>query len=260
MAESAPLQPIGLQQAIDLLTRIRDTAGSGRDSMTLSVMVFNPGTVGGTPRVPVVGMTAGFDWDRGALLLQPEKPLTTLTPQQLSDISESVRKGQSWHAYEAQKKLRDRIVELERQLAEGKQVADERSSSDPFATGSADELNRLLADAIKQFSAEPPYWNDHCFGLVACVAQVLCFMRDREGLRLDAETLLSHLRFDKLYALYQRRDDFPAPLGVELQGRVQWLPGFEEARGAEQSEHTLRVHGFMQAHLTRILKQAHLTR
>lgn len=117
MAEAVQLPPIGLQQAIDLLTRIRDTAGSGRDSMTLSVMVANPGTVGGTPRVAIVGMTAGFDWDRGALLLQPEKPLTTLTPQQLEEITESARKGQSWHAYEGQKRLRERIIELERQLA-----------------------------------------------------------------------------------------------------------------------------------------------
>lgn len=121
MAEATPLQPIGLQQAIDLLTRIRDTAGSGRDSMTLSVMVANPGTVGPSPRVAIVGMTAGFDWDRGALLLQPEKPLAALTPQQLEEITASARKGQSWHAYQAQKKLRERILELEQQLAAAKE-------------------------------------------------------------------------------------------------------------------------------------------
>lgn len=108
-------QPMGLKQAVDVLGRIH-AAYPDRD-LRLSIMVTNPGAIGGTPGVPVVAMFEGFDWDRGVLLVQPAQPLTVLTPQQVQDISDSARKGQSWHAYEAQKKLRQRILELERQLA-----------------------------------------------------------------------------------------------------------------------------------------------
>lgn len=92
-----------------------------RDQTTLQVEVFRPGSIGGTPRVPVIGMNLGFDWDNGAVLLRPEQPLTTLSAEEVQAIMDSAKKGQSWHAYQAQKQLRERIRELEAELATLKQ-------------------------------------------------------------------------------------------------------------------------------------------
>ena len=111
-------EPITVEQASAILARV---AGYRRDQTTLQVEVFNPGSIGGTPRVPIVAMQSGFDWDNGAMLLKPMRHLTTLNPDQIAAIEDSARKGQSWHAYEAQKKLHKRIRELEAEVAALKQ-------------------------------------------------------------------------------------------------------------------------------------------
>lgn len=111
-------EPITVARAAEILSYVQDYR---RDQTTLQVEVFQPGSIGGTPRVPITAMQAGFDWDNGAMLLKPEKRLTVLTPEQVAAIERSARKGQSWHAYEAQKRLRERIRELEAELAALKQ-------------------------------------------------------------------------------------------------------------------------------------------
>lgn len=81
------------------------------------IVVSQPGSIGGTPTVDIERIQAGFDWDNGRLMLYPAKPLTALTETQIRAIEESARKGQSWHAYEAQKRLRRRITDLEKEVA-----------------------------------------------------------------------------------------------------------------------------------------------
>ncbi|EPS6961187.1 hypothetical protein ACVG87_004284 [Klebsiella aerogenes] len=70
----------------------------------ITIIVHSPGSIGATPSVEVESIQAGFDWDAGQVLICPVQPLTTLTPEQVADITASVRKGQSWHAFEAYKK------------------------------------------------------------------------------------------------------------------------------------------------------------
>lgn len=109
---------VTVARATEILARIQDYR---RDQTTLAVEVFSPGSIGGTPRAYIVGMQAGFDWDNGVMLLKPSSPLTTLKPKQVAAIMDSARKGQSWHAHEAQKRLRERIRALEAELAALKQ-------------------------------------------------------------------------------------------------------------------------------------------
>ncbi len=72
---------------------------------------------GHTPAIAVTEAHAGFDWDSGRVLLSTENPLIALSGEQVAAILKSVRDGQSWHAYQAHKALRERIREIEAQLA-----------------------------------------------------------------------------------------------------------------------------------------------
>ncbi|HAU9653591.1 TPA: hypothetical protein JFB61_005446, partial [Escherichia coli] len=47
--------------------------------------------------------------------------LTTLTPEQITDITDSVRKGQSWHAYQEYKKHQEQLEKLSIELDAAKQ-------------------------------------------------------------------------------------------------------------------------------------------
>lgn len=103
-------------QALDHLERIK-AATSRKMDAALSVEVYAPGTVGGSPTVPVIGLGLGIDWDSSKLIIRPEKPLTQLTPGQVEAIERSVREGSSWHAYERYKQHKAREKELSDQLA-----------------------------------------------------------------------------------------------------------------------------------------------
>lgn len=103
---------IKLPQALELLQHSQHP----RREQELRVVVFQPGAVGGTPTVGVTGITAGFDWDNGKLLLTTETPLTTLKPEDVAAIRESVSKGQSWHAYQSYKKQQEKIDALTREV------------------------------------------------------------------------------------------------------------------------------------------------
>lgn len=58
----------------------------------------------------------GFDWDHGKLLLKTEKQLTALSPEEVTAIMESVRRGSSWHAYKAQENLREHNKRLQAEV------------------------------------------------------------------------------------------------------------------------------------------------
>lgn len=89
--------------------------------MDVTIVVHSPGSIGSTPSVEVQSIHAGFDWDSGKVLIFPAQPLTTLTPEQITDITDSVRKGQSWHAYQEYKKHKEQLEKLSIELDAAKQ-------------------------------------------------------------------------------------------------------------------------------------------
>jgi hypothetical protein len=103
-----------LSDAMPLLERIRAQGGDPE----LLVTIQSEGGLGGTPSVAVTGIHAGFDRDSGKVLISTERALTGLSAEDVEAIRASVRQGSSWHAYQAHKRLRERIAELERQLSE----------------------------------------------------------------------------------------------------------------------------------------------
>ena len=100
----------------ELVNRILSNNHSHRRDMDVTIVVHSPGSIGSTPSVEVQSIHAGFDWDSGKVLIFPSQPLTTLTPEQITDITDSVRKGQSWHAYREYKKHQEQLEKLSIEL------------------------------------------------------------------------------------------------------------------------------------------------
>ncbi|HBE3267845.1 hypothetical protein [Escherichia coli] len=100
----------------ELVNRILSNNHSHRRDMDVMIVVHSPGRIGSTPSVEVQSIQVGFDWDAGKVLIFPAQPLTTLTPEQITDITDSVRKGQSWHAYQEYKKHKEQLGKLSIEL------------------------------------------------------------------------------------------------------------------------------------------------
>lgn len=105
----------------ELVNRILSNKHSQRCDMNVTIVVHSPGSIGSTPSVDVQSIQAGFDWDSGQVMIFPAQQLTTLTPEQVADITESVRKGQSWHAYQEYKKHKEQLEKLSIELDAAKQ-------------------------------------------------------------------------------------------------------------------------------------------
>ncbi|ELV7418946.1 DUF551 domain-containing protein [Escherichia coli] len=105
----------------ELVNCILSNNHSHRRDMDVTIVIHSPGSIGSTPSVEVQSIHAGFDWDSGKVLIFPAQPLTTLTPEQITDITDSVRKGQSWHAYQEYKKHKEQLEKLSIELDAAKQ-------------------------------------------------------------------------------------------------------------------------------------------
>ncbi|HAL3689938.1 TPA: hypothetical protein RO995_004469 [Escherichia coli] len=105
----------------ELVNRILSNNHSHRRDMDVTIVVYSPGRIGSTPSVEVQSIQAGFDWDAGQVMIFPAQPLTTLTPEQVADITDSVRNGQSWHAYQEYKKHKEQLEKLSMELEAAKQ-------------------------------------------------------------------------------------------------------------------------------------------
>ncbi|WP_255299143.1 hypothetical protein [Klebsiella quasipneumoniae] len=125
----------------ELVARIWSNPTTQRRDPEITIVVHSPGTIGPSPSVEVEAIHAGFDWDAGQVMIYPAQPLTTLTPEQVADISTSVRKGQSWHAFEAYKKHK---AQLENAALEHGKVSGQR-----------DKLLKALTDALEWIDAVP---------------------------------------------------------------------------------------------------------
>ncbi|CAD5625008.1 putative EA22-like protein [Escherichia coli] len=104
----------------ELVNRILSNNHIHRRDMDVTIVVHSPGSIGSTPSVEVQSIHAGFDWDSGKVLIFPAQPLTTLTPEQITDITDSVRKGQSWHAYQEYRKHKEQLDKLSNELEAAK--------------------------------------------------------------------------------------------------------------------------------------------
>jgi hypothetical protein len=120
-----------MEKAIDLKTALhviqQCLSEDERRPMKLAIVVQSQGSIGGTPCVEVDSMQAGFDWDAGKLMIYPAQPLSQLSPEEVAAISESVSKGQSWHAYQAYKAQQEKLKSV--QVQRDQAIADLREAA-----------------------------------------------------------------------------------------------------------------------------------
>jgi hypothetical protein len=107
---------------LDFYTQV-ELIAKKRDSETFKVGIrtYKTGCVGGVNLSGLKSISAGFDWDYGKVIITPEVELREIGLDEISKLRKEAEKI-GWDIYEfnnlkrENKKLLDRIKELERQL------------------------------------------------------------------------------------------------------------------------------------------------
>ncbi|WHG49637.1 hypothetical protein [Escherichia coli] len=158
----------------ELVNRILSNNHSHRRDMDVTIVVHSPGSIGSTPSVEVQSIQVGFDWDAGQVMIFPAQPLTTLTPEQITDITDSVRKGQSWHAYQEYKKHKEQLEKLSIELDAAKQRIAELESERVVLAAE----NELARKAVQEFC-----------DVVGDSTEVICEEIGRDGVLVILEAM-----------------------------------------------------------------------
>lgn len=87
---------------------LKDLISRFRDEDELVVSVVSQGSIGPSPSVKVTSIHAGFDWDRGNVIIYAESPLTELTPEDVESIRKSVHDAQSFHTMKLFRQMREK--------------------------------------------------------------------------------------------------------------------------------------------------------
>ncbi|EFJ4322332.1 hypothetical protein A3669_005111, partial [Escherichia coli] len=77
-----------------------------------------------------------------------------LTPEQITDITDSVRKGQSWHAYQEYKKHKEQLEKLSIELDAAKQRIAELEGNRAALAAENAGLNKFIAQSCYVFDGE----------------------------------------------------------------------------------------------------------
>ena len=125
-----------VQQLQEIVARMLTASGGRMKDAKLAVVIQHPGGIGGTPSVPIKSIAAGFDWDAGKLLIYPESPLSMLSAEQLQELHSSAIKGESWHAFERHKKIRQERSDQAKRMLE------------LIEEGSLDEVKEMLGKQL----------------------------------------------------------------------------------------------------------------
>lgn len=110
-----------LKRQVDFLYDTNDTyATRSAGSLAVGIQVKRIGSVGGTPLVDVHSIYAGFDWDRGRILIVPSVDLREIGRDEIKSLidkhEELGRSNFVIRGLKAEvKKLKEKIASLENQ-------------------------------------------------------------------------------------------------------------------------------------------------
>lgn len=104
-----------VKAAVDALCAV---AGERASSMFFGVKVFAPGGLRMVPLVEVKRIARDIDLGSGNVYVELVDEVSKVSADEREAIMTSVRRGGSWHAYQAHKRSAEKIEVLERRISQ----------------------------------------------------------------------------------------------------------------------------------------------
>lgn len=150
----------------------------------------------------------------------------------------------------------------------GPQATRLSNTMNPFNSGSSSMVSNLLTSLMDSSSggdSGADMWKGRAINFVESLMKILCYMRDRGAILLDANTIREYFMLDKLEAMVVDKkfpvittgmeydiSDIPALVTDPIRTYVNNLPGYNPKNRGRQSGEVLEQHGFITMQLTRI--------
>lgn len=155
--------------------------------------------------------------------------------------------------------LQSRIAEIASTLGrdEDVQIVDFnalRSGSrtfNPFASGTRDVLVQICVDLMDYAGPDGATWKGRAIAMFGKVMTALVWLRDEDGLELNAGVVRSHLEFERLIGL-AADERLPLHIRTEIARYRDSVPGYDASKN-RQSWLTLQQHGYLEMQFSRVL-------
>lgn len=126
------------------------------------------------------------------------------------------------------------------------------NNTNPFSFGSSGSVTQLLVGLMSDGDSKGDFWKDRAISLVESVLPPLVWLRDKRGLLLDVSVIREYLNLKRILEL-RKITEMPIGLQDSLRAYCENLAGWNEKKGAAQSDTTLEQHGYLQMQFTRTL-------
>ncbi|TKC90161.1 hypothetical protein FAZ69_08410 [Trinickia terrae] len=145
-----------------------------------------------------------------------------------------------------------------------KQVDRTTNTMNPFALGSSGMLIELIISLMDDSGGGGDMWKGRAIAFVAGLTRVLCYLRDRGYLLLDANTFIGYFELPVVErVVFQRtitiggenvviNDPLFERVIEPLKSFVLTLPGYSRDKLGQQEQKTMEQHGFITMQLTRL--------
>jgi hypothetical protein len=145
-----------------------------------------------------------------------------------------------------------------------KQVDRTTNTMNPFALGSSGMLIELIISLMDDSGGGGDMWKGRAIAFVAGLTRVLCYLRDRGYILLDANTFIGYFElpvvervvFERKITVGDKDIIIDDPLFTKviapLQSFILTLPGYSRDKIGQQEQKTMEQHGFITMQLTRL--------
>jgi hypothetical protein len=145
-----------------------------------------------------------------------------------------------------------------------KQVDRTTNTMNPFALGSSGMLIELIISLMDDSGGGGDMWKGRAIAFVAGLTRVLCYLRDRGYILLDATKFIEFFElpvvervvFEKKVTINDKDIIIDDPLFEKviapLKSFVLTLPGYSRDKLGQQEQKTMEQHGFITMQLTRL--------
>lgn len=140
------------------------------------------------------------------------------------------------------------------------------NTMNPFSNGSSSMLAQMVISLMDGASASPDgdMWKGRAISFVEALMKILVYMRDKEYILLDANTVRNYFALDRLEMMvldkqfYRENqesvslEDVPSVVLEPIGNYMTNLPGFNKANKGKQVSQVWEQHGFITMQLTKV--------